>query len=282
MPNWRKGFHGPQRWRRRGGRRAAATSIQKAWRRRARRRAGGLVTRTVKANRRDIKSIKRSIEINMIEDVQATIGNRYGGQWLEPTQVSDLGEDPTPLPLVMRPLHGISRGAASTQRNGDKIKMTSLTYRVQFTATTGLLADTHNFCGMFVVHDSNPAANATAPNLMGAAGTGTSNDGTLLAGQGPLAYQKFLALKNVGKNKRYKVLKHHKVFIQPVAATSVGRPQALINHTLKLPYLLQYPAAPSVVNSPLNQDLYFFFYSSSGAAPSPEVSCYCRVRYRDA
>lgn len=256
----------------------AQTSIKQAWRKRERRRKGGLVARTAKANRTAIKKLKKSIEINMKEDTMATIANRFGGQYLPPTQVSDTGNDPTPLSLVQRPLRGVAQGNESWQRNGDKVKMTSLTYRVQFTATTGLLADTHNYCGMIVVLDNQPGSNS-GPNLMGSAGTGAVNDGTLLGGLGPLAYQKFQNTQTCGKGKRYKVLKHHKVLIQPVTATSVKPPQALINHTLKLPYSIEYGVGST---DPINKEILFFYYSSSGAAPSPSVSCYCRFRYRDA
>lgn len=271
----------PKHWynrKREGSRRrhAAAGTISAAWRRKNRRKTT-LANRTIKANRKNIARINRNTETKMIETVQATVANRYSGQYLDPTQVDINGEDPGGASLVMRPLHGVLAGNNAQQRNGDKIKMTSLTYRVEFTATTGLLADTHNRCGMIVVRDNSPAATTVPPNLRGAAGTGAINAGTLLTGESTFPFQNFQNLETCGAEGRFKVLKHHKCLIQPVAAMSVRAPTAVINGTLRLPYTLRYDAA----GAPVNQQLLFFFYSSSAIAPAPHVSAYCRFRYKD-
>lgn len=258
-------------------RNAAAKRIGAAWRQRNRKRKGGLVSRTTQANRRAIKSLKRSIETNMIEDVNANAGNRYSGQWLESTQVDNLGEDTTGLPLVMRPFHGVSEGDGSNERHGDKIKMTSLTYRAEFTATGGIVPDTFNRCGMLVVRDLQPGATAVAPNLQGASGTGAVNQGTLLTGESNLGHLLFQNLDTNGEHGRYKILKHHKCVVQPVSATSVRSPSAVINNTLTLPYTLRYDGT-----APINQQILFFFYSDSGSVPHPSVQVYCRFRYKDA
>lgn len=264
---------------------ARAKSIQAAWKKSNAKRKGGLVRRTVQANRRAIKAIKKATETKMLETVEATVANRYGGQFLNSTQVDNLGENTTPLPLVMRPLRGMIRGDTSQQRTGDHVILKSLTYRVEFTATAGLLADTHNQVGMLVVLDKHPGDQSNAPNLRGAVGTGAQNDGTLLDGEGVQPYQLFQYLETNGLKNRYKVLKQHKFKIQPVAATSVHSPQANITNTIKLNYHIQYDDNPAntaaTAGVPVNQEILFFFYSSSAAAPHPAVSVFCRYRYKD-
>lgn len=62
-------------------RRSAATTIARAWRNRNRRlKRGSLVTRTVQANRKSIKLLKSSREINYATAKQATISNNFVGQ----------------------------------------------------------------------------------------------------------------------------------------------------------------------------------------------------------
>lgn len=57
-----------------------ATTIQRAWRRRKRRRGPGLVARTALANRRSIKKIKSSREVNYATAEQASLTNNMCGQ----------------------------------------------------------------------------------------------------------------------------------------------------------------------------------------------------------
>lgn len=253
------------------------STISKAWKSKKRTKTS-LAQRTMLANREAIKKLKGTIETNMVESNNATLANRYSGQWFANETVDIKGQNSTNIPLVMRPLRGVVQGTTSADRSGDKVSMNSLTYRVAFTATSGAVPDAHNNCGMLVVLDRCP--NTQAPNLMGGAPGGTVPDaGTLLGGQSSNAYLMFQNLETCGKDNRYKILKHHKFLIQPVVSSSVSRPIHTINNTLKLPYTIQYAPGGGV---PTNQELLFFFYSSSAVAPHPTVSVYCRYRFKDA
>ena len=128
MPNWRKGYHGPQRKPRRT-RRSAATSIQSAWRARNRRRKGGLVVRTVQSNYKKIKNIKRDIQPKHIQSIVAS-GPYYEGQYTEGARVDYTGSDINSDPVGLMPLHGLTEGTDDNQRIGNDIILKRLTIKL--------------------------------------------------------------------------------------------------------------------------------------------------------
>lgn len=254
---------------------SAARSLQRAWRARKRRKTG-LLSRTAQSNRRAIKQIKKNFETKMVEEHTAVLGNRFRGQSLQDTQLNINGWSGTGY-VVVNPLGGIPEGTGANERVGDWIKLKSLTYRVKITATTGLVPDTHNVCGCIVVLDREP--DAQPPNVRTSSETlYTPDKGTLLSGQAVEPDMMFQNLDTCGKSLRYKVLKHHKLMVQPVANTSVVKPERTITATIKSPYKIRYDPTSGFIQ---NQRLLFFFYSSSTTAPHPTFNFKSRVRYTD-
>lgn len=282
MP-YRAGYHSRHRHRRRA-RRHASGVIGRAWRKRQRRRAGGLVARTALANRRQIKRIKRGIETKMIELGNGVIANDYSAPSFVRQQVDINGFEGTgALPLVLKPMRSLVRGDGPNEMAGEWVKMKSLTYKIYFQATAGLLGETNNV-GCLIVLDRDPTS-AVSPSLTGLT-PGTLDTGALLGGNSQLPMLRYQNLDTCGKTNRYKVLRHIRARVQSTA-TSVLPPDKVVSGTLKLPYNVQYgtPVAPVVPQTPfrpINQELLFFFYSDSAAAPHPTCSIHCRFRFKDA
>lgn len=256
-------------------RNSAQRTIARSWRARKQRKTT-LNERTMLANRRAIKRINKDIETKMVEEHTAVLGNRFRGQSLDPTQINQNGWDGTGM-VVINPLGGIPQGTGSNERVGDWITLKSLTYRLKVTGTTGLLPDTHNQCGCIVVLDRKPDYNVPNVRTISDAVFG-QNNGTLLDGQGVTVPMMFQNLNTCGKNQRYKVLRHHKLFVQPVSASSVVKPEKMFTATIKAPYKVKYSEASGLIE---NQRLLFFLYSESSAVPHPTFNFKSRVRFED-
>lgn len=80
-----------QKPRRKYRRRQKASSIEAGWKRKAKRKRGSLVARTAKANRTQIKKIKRSVELKWVNINVMSNANNFTGQILPPTPVDNLG-----------------------------------------------------------------------------------------------------------------------------------------------------------------------------------------------
>ncbi len=269
-------------------RHSGASTIQRAWRARRRRRTG-LVSRTVLANRKTISRLSKRPEIKVIDDHGAipappAPGVPWMGQYFRLTANRD-GQTTLPTTdAIVKPLYlpqpsvGGAGGtvAQSNQRIGDWVTLRSLTYKVQVNAETGVTAADFNRVGMIIVLDRDPTS--PTPNLNGL----VSNDtGTLLDGQALEAYLKFPKKENcIGKEARYKILKHHRGMVQPQAAGANRMPNLVWTGVIKAPYKLQYNGnvEPKL---PRNQNILMFFYSDSVAFPAPEFQGYCRYRFTD-
>lgn len=274
MP-YRSGYHSSHRHRGRA-RRHASGVIGRAWRRRKARRSGGLVARTALANRRGIRRINRLVETKMIELPTATPGNVWTGQNMVRIQVDSNGLDSLALtPCVMKPFAQLAQGSTSAERDGDWIRVKSLTYKIFFNSTAGLLPET-NMVGCFIVLDREPS-NPVVPNLIGVV-PNTADAGTLLGGNSQLRHLMYQNMATCGKTLRYKVLKHIRVRVQTLTPGAVFPPDTTRTGTLKLPYNLKYDTD----DAPVNQQLCFFFYSDSSVAPHPAISVHCRFRFKDA
>ena len=259
-----------------------ASTIQRAWRARRRRRTG-LVSRTVLANRKKIQKISRRPEIKVIENHEATAAPPapavpWSGQYFRLTANRD-GQTTLPTTnAVVQPLYLelASANAGANYRIGDWVTLRSLTYKVQVDAETGATAANFNRVGMIIVLDRDPTS--PAPNLNGVV---TNDTGTLLDGQSLEAYLKFPKKENcIGKEARYKILKHHRGMVQPQAAGANRMPNLVWTGVIKAPYKLQYNAnvEPRV---PRNQNILMFFYSDSVTFPAPQFTGYCRYRFTD-
>lgn len=265
-----------------------ASTIQRAWRRRKRRKTG-LVSRTVLANRKTIQKLNKRPEIKVIEDHEAVAappapGVPWMGQFFRLTANRD-GQTTLPTTdAVVKPLYlgnptvGGAGGATalSNQRIGDWVTLRSLTYKVQVDAETGVTAANFNRVGMLIVLDRDPTS--PTPNLNGV----VSNDtGTLLDGQSLEAYLKFPKKENcIGKEARYKILKHHRGIVQPQAAGANRMPNLVWTGVIKAPYKLQYNGN-NQPKLPRNQNILMFFYSDSATFPAPQFTGYCRYRFTD-
>ncbi|AXQ66069.1 MAG: putative capsid protein [Cressdnaviricota sp.] len=283
--------------RRYGRRNRAQRTIASAWRARNRRRKGGLIPRTVKANRKAIKSIKSNTEINFISNVLATPAVEFGGQVLRQTNLTNTGLDAASgRNLVWKPWRGMGKGVNSNQRNGDVVTMSSLTYKIKVAPATGALTDGYNEVGCYIVLDTSPNDAADSlPNLCNGTAAApaipfaSTNKGTLLTGDSSFqtAMENYLNMDTcAGSSPRYKVLKHHHCYVQPVAAGSTLMPIKYFTGTIKSPYKVRYNQqdadVPGTEIKPVDQELLFFFYSDSAVTPHPSVQASCRFRYRDA
>lgn len=108
MPYARKYRTTARTRRRKYARRAAASTLQKAWRNRARRKRGNLVVRTVKANRKAIKAIKRDVELKFVNSAVASSRTNYIGNVLSSTKIDNWGFSQSSLDWV-------AAGGAATQ-----------------------------------------------------------------------------------------------------------------------------------------------------------------------
>lgn len=254
----------------------SARNIQRAWRQRKRRRAGGLVSRTALSNRRAIANIRRNIETKVIQSVQCTIANRFGGQWLANTTVGNLG---TFLSLagtpnaICRPFSGMGNGDLQSQRNGSAVVIKSLTYKILWTAATAVASRV----GVMIVLDRMPTDDP--PELTGV----ITADGVITDGALAPPYLRFQNMNTCsGTGCRFKVLKHLKARVSSTALNAPSAPTALMAGTLKYKYKLRYDSAAGSVE-PQNQQLLFVFYSDSTTAlTSPTVQMATRVRFKDA
>jgi len=77
--------------RRKMARRSAATTIQRGWKNRAKRKRGSLVVRTVKANRKAIKKIKKDRQLKFVNDSVCSLRTNWCGQLLSYTQIDNYG-----------------------------------------------------------------------------------------------------------------------------------------------------------------------------------------------
>ncbi len=273
----------------------AARTIASAWRARNRRRKGGLIPRTVAANRTAIKKLKNSIENNYIANVLATPPIFFGGQVLRRTSVTNLGEDGLNNQLVWKPWRGMGKGVNSDQRTGDVVTMSSLTYKIQVTPPANL-ADSYNEVGCYIVLDTSPNDAADSlPNLANGNAVAPAipfasvNKGTLMTGESsfPTAMENFMNMDTVGgTSPRYKVLKHHHCYVQAVGGGATLMPIKYFTGTLKSPYKVRYEeqdaTVPGTEIKPVNQEILFFFYSDSSVSPHPAVQASCRFRFKDA
>lgn len=274
MP-YRAGYLLKSRHRTRARRHGAGT-IQRAWRKRAQRRSGGLVARTAKSNRMQIRKLNRSIETKMIELPTGTVANNWQGQNLVRIQVDINGFDSiAATPVVLKPFAALAQGDSAQQRDGDWVKCKSLTYKIYFQAIAGVLSET-NHVGCVIVLDRTPNEDVL-PNLVGIV-AGTPDDGTLTGGNSQLPHLRYQNMATCGKTQRFKVLRHIKARVQTSSAGSVFPPDATRTGTLKYPYNLKYDST----DAPLNQQLLMFFYSDSSVVPHPSMSCHCRFRFKDA
>lgn len=273
MP-YRSGYLAKHRHRGRARRHASGT-IARAWRKRKQRRSGGLVARTALSNRRQIKNIKRSVETKMIELPTGTPANNWVGQNLVRIAVDINGFDGiSGTPTVLKPFAALAQGDSAQQREGDWVKVKSLTYKIYFQAVAGLLAET-NHVGCIIALDRTPNEDVL-PNLVGIV-AGTPDDGTLLGGNSQLPHLRYQNMATCGNTQRFKVLKHIKARVQSQTAGAVFPPDATRTGTLKYPYNLKYDSN----DEPLNQELLMFFYTDSSVVPHPTVSCHCRFRFKD-
>ncbi len=258
-------------------RRHGASTIQRAWRNRRRRRTG-LVARTALSNRKLIKRVARRTEIKSKEDHSANAAQLpvpWCGQYFRLTANRD-GQTSLPTTnAIVNPLY-LAQGDLSSQRIGDWVTLRSLTYKIQVNCETGATAANFNRVGMIVVLDRDPTS--PTPNLNGVVANDT---GTLLDGQSLEAYLKFPKKETcVGKQARYKILKHHRGMVQPQAAGANRMPNLVWSGVIKAPYKLQYNAEVAPL-TPRNQNILMFFYSDSVAFPAPEFVGYCRYRFTD-
>ena len=251
---------------------------------RRKRRRMSLNTKTTLSNRRMIKAMKKDVETKMLERVQASVATNWGGQWLAPQTVDSngyfAGVVGTPG-AVVRPFYGLAQGVESNQRIGSKVKLHSLTYKMNFIAGNGET----NRVGCFIVLDRQPA-NPLAPSLRGLPAPQVTDtfleSGPQASGIIPMQFQN---LDNVtGPSARYKLIRHHKCRLARSAIGQITggplKPSQCFTGTITSPYKLFYQADDDA--SPENQELIFMFYSDSGVAPHPSVELRCRFRYKDA
>lgn len=251
-----------------------------------------VLNRTVLSNAAQLDRLKHDVETNVLENVQCTFANRFGGQWFS-EEVSQAGINQSSENVVIRPWSGMGPGSNPNQRQGRQVIMKSLTYRIDVTVEGGVVASNWNRVGCYIVLDTQPMSTPfTSPqadqptlNANGGASIGNTIQAQLLTGQ---SIQPHLQFQNMvacgGPGARFKVLGHLKGRIQQVAAGSTARPSITWEGTLTQPYKIKYGDYrddATLAENPTNQQLLFFPYSDSAAAPHPTFTGYMRFRYRE-
>lgn len=250
---------------------SAANKIKRAWKRRR-----GNVARLAVGNRRAIKQINRNIETKVIQSVQCSIANRFGGQFLSNASVGNLGTflsmAGTPN-AICRPFSGMGNGDLQSQRTGSVVNVKSLTCRIMWTTATAVASRV----GCMVVLDRMPTDDP--PTLTGL----ITADGTITDGAATEPYLRFQNMNTcAGPGCRFKVLKHLKGQVSSSTLNTPSNPTLVWNFTLKNQYKLRYDSEAASIE-PQNQQLLLVFYSDSTTAiTAPSVKMFSRLRFKDA
>lgn len=277
-------FKKRRRWSLKKRRHGAAGSIQAAWRRRKRRKVS-LNARTTLANRRAIKTLKKSPEVKDLQILQANSPNGYHGQYMRPVQVDNLGLDLNGVAVVLKPFRGMVQGTGGSDRIGNWVKHRRTTFKFYIEAPSALVApivEEYNVVTVIICLDTAPNT-TTAPILTGL------TSGSLLEGVSTNPTMKYYLEKNVGKSRRFRPLFRKSVRIAPVQGGVAGYlqstnypPFAEFSHTIKAPWKLEYGTSTGTTNLyPQNQELICFFMSDSANVPHPSVSAYCKFCWTD-
>ena len=303
-------YFAPYRGRkRRYNRSTAASTIQRGWKRKLKRRAGGLVSRTALANRRNINAMKKCVETKMISDVQITSTNTgpFSGQYVQNLVVDAIGQDvAAALPYSNDLLGGLAQGTSSKDRIGAWIHLKSLTMHYCITANARDLTPAAHF-NILVVHDQDPNAASDLSQLLALqSAQPVPSNWTQLA---------FQNLDTTGKNNRYKLLWRKTHVLSPesqyIVSNSGPMTQAAVGQqmqapypsaayvqgqsksypmvvygtkTFKLQYKINYGTDPTSV-IPENQTIRVFAFQTSPIGyntPTCRLDYHTRVRFQDA
>lgn len=291
MPNWRKGYQGPQRKYR--SKKSSARTIQRAWKRRA--RPSG-VKRMIISNRKLIKKVAGDIEVKHQQNRLATTPN-YVGDYLVDVGIDNLGFDTAAHPAIfgLRPLAGITQGLSgdsSAGRVGEWIQLRTI--RLRYLIKAGYedvppfqiqSKEVKQKLTIIVIKDMTPEQSLPA----------WSQIFTTAAPQEFNPNLTFLNLKSV--QNRFKVLKKvtrtvhvSQPFFGPSGEVNgifaQGRNQAEGTITLKIPYKFQYTDS-GPFNRPVNQSVYVLACSNQAANALqlklnvPTLSLCSRTAYKD-
>lgn len=303
-------YFAPYRGRhRRYNRSTAASTIQRGWKKKLKRRAGGLVSRTALANRRNINAMKKCVETKMISDVQITSTNTgpFSGQFVQNLVVDNVGQDvAAALPYSNDLLGGLAQGTGSKDRIGAWIHLKSITMHYCITAPPRTPMQQAHF-NILVVHDQEPNAASDLSQLLALQSAAPApQNWTQLA---------FQNLDTTGKNNRYKllwrkthVLSAEKLYVSttvpPITQEAVGdvmRPGYQGDYyvqggskeyplcvygtkTFKLQYKINYGTDPTSV-IPENQTIRVFAFQTAPIGwnqPTCRLDYHTRVRFQDA
>lgn len=205
---------------RRFTRAGAASSIARAWRAKKRRRTG-LTQRTVLANRRQIRQIKKATETKVMQAVQAVSGQQFNGQFADNIVVDDMGQETVANLPFAGDLIACRQGTRDDERVGNWIQLKSMTMHYCISCPVNAAIPDCHF-ELFVVLDREPS--------LGASLTGNATGLLQLESAQPqpnnwlsLAFQ---SLKTTGgKEGRYKILARKKHRLSNTSLEAVTVPQ---------------------------------------------------------
>lgn len=296
---------------RRFARARAASSIARAWRARKRRRTG-LVSRTALSNRRQIKTLKKSVETKVLQTNQATQALQFAGQYCDSVQVDNTGQDVAAAIPFAGDLLYCTQGTGQDDRIGAWIQLKSLTMHYAITCQ-GPTQDA--WYELFIVLDRDP--------LQGASLTGAQGVLQLESAQPAPPNKLALAFQNLGetggKHNRFKILarKKHRLSnlnnvgtnVPPISTAAAGTAPNIYGNVTRAAYnnpvLSQTPKAypqyiqgsinlklahkinygPDVSVQPSNQTLRVMAFQCNPAGinqPRCMLQYYTRVRFKDA
>lgn len=248
-------------------------SIKRAWNMKKRRKVS-LNDRTTMANRRAIKSIRKSVESKMCENVLCTTATDYGGQFVTDT-VDAAGDNAAGLPFSMRLWAGLTTGDDSNDRTGAWVNHKSTTLKIKLEPGAGIAPDSYNKVTFYLVLDKSPMESdnvtVSVPTL-----------GELLAGSSGDNSLKYYNLNNTGLKSRFKILKKFVLNTSP-ATPNIGRlfsPIKFKTITVKGNYKIKYAERAGSIE-PLNQSLILMAHSDSAVIPMPRLNVFCRFRFRE-
>ncbi len=287
----------------------AAGSIQKAWRQRKRRKIG-LVQRTLMANRRNIKSFKKSVTTNVQSDIQALPAANFDGQYNDSCICDNVGSESTSAlpysPSLLRLPYNVA-GAVESGRKDAWVQMKSLTMKYCITAGDRYVNQRVNM--MLVLDRAGDSNDSNIPISVLLYFTGATVGPP--ANRYDLAFQN---LDNTGLHGRFKILwkKTHMLSTNNIVATvtvpaitpaaapaTYGSERAEYDNsqwrsrsypgrifgsvTLKRPYKLNYGQEASTI-SPANQTIRLFMWQTAegaAAGAGATLQYYTRFRYKD-
>jgi len=255
MTGYRKGGYGGKKW--------AASKIQRAWAAKKRKKVG-LVQRTLDRNYQQIQRLKKAPERKYLDN---TPGQIQSGD------VDIDGETTAGAPVRLNLCSGVANGNEENQRIGRTVTMKRMTCHVHFIPPTGLAGESANRCTAILVHDKEPLASGGLPKVQ------DLYDLTSLQATLNTAFYSPVNVGGTGQSEsRFNVLSRKTIW---VGSQPNCMPEGYLTLSSTAPYKIDYGDLHDGSSHGVNQTLRLFLYSDSAVTPHPRYSVNCKFSYTD-